>query len=155
ARIRRNALPASGSKDVTAHFLVSKLGTGSNYADAGSGDPDLTFPDPDPVVTVTAAETGPKLTAATHWHLRAISSTHLCLAVEISAPGDAFMPPSLVGHAPGWPSTDLRVINDNNKAQRNMGLSTTPARGVGGRVGSYVIAHNAATFVRDMALRYR
>src|SRR5262249_34232388 len=31
ARIRRNAAAASGDQDVTAHFLVSKFGTGSNY----------------------------------------------------------------------------------------------------------------------------
>jgi hypothetical protein len=47
ARIRRNAPSPSfsGSKTVTAHFLVSQLGTGSNYVDAGTADPDVTFPD--------------------------------------------------------------------------------------------------------------
>src|SRR5262249_11106251 len=45
-------------------------------------------------------------------------------------------------------------INDNNKAQRNMGLSTTPARGVGMSDCYYAIVHNAAPFVRDMELRY-
>jgi hypothetical protein len=147
ARVRRNELPAGGSKTVTAHFLVSKLGTGSNYADSGSIDPDVAFPDPDPTVTFGPTDLGPLITPAYHWHLNPISSTHLCLAVEISAPGDPFVPPSLVGQAPGWPTTDLRLINDNNKAQRNIfQFSTTPARGEGFRDSLYAILHNAATF---------
>lgn len=155
ARIRRNALPASVSKTVTAHFLVSKLGTGSTYVDAGSMDPDVSFPDPDPTLTFNATDLGPYITAAYRWHLNAVSSTHLCLAVEISEPDDPYVAPSLVGNAPGWPTTDLRVILDNNKAQRNMGLSTTPARGEGLIDSIYAVAHNAATFRRDMVLRYR
>jgi hypothetical protein len=155
ARIRRNVLPATGSTTVTAHFLVSKLGTGSSYVDASSMDPDVSFPDPDPTVTFSATELGPKITPAYRWHLNAVSSTHLCLAVEISTPNDPYATPSLRGTAPGWPTTDLRVILDNNKAQRNMGLSTTPARGEGMMDTAYAIAHNAAMFRRDMVLRYR
>src|SRR6185369_15160910 len=49
ARIRRNS---SGSAEtVTAHFLVSKFGTGSNYVDATSMDPDVTLSGPDPTVS--------------------------------------------------------------------------------------------------------
>jgi hypothetical protein len=40
---------------------------------------------------------GPEITNAYHWHLNAIASTHLCLAVEILSPNDPFVPPSLVG----------------------------------------------------------
>ena len=152
ARIRRNAA-GTGSKTVTAHFLVSKLGVGSNYVDAGTMDPTVTFPNPDPTVVFNAADLGPITTAAYPWHLAAVSSTHLCLAVEISAPGDPFVAPSLRGRAPGWPTTDLAVLNDNNKAQRNMGLSTTPARGIGLSNDAYAIVHNAATFERDMEIR--
>ncbi|MEO6714500.1 MAG: LysR family transcriptional regulator [Mycobacteriales bacterium] len=154
ARIRRNAPAASGTKSVTAHFLVSKFGVGSNYTDAGTVDPDLSFPDPDPVVMFNPADIGPFVTPAYHWHLNAISSTHLCLAVEISAAGDPFVPPSLVGRAPGWPTTDLMVINDNNTAQRNMGLSTTPARGVGLSDTYYALIHNASVDTRDVRLRW-
>jgi hypothetical protein len=153
ARIRRNA-PASGSQMVSAHFLVSKFGTGSNYVDSTAGDPDLSFPDPDPTATFNAADTGPITTPAYHWHLNAVASTHLCLAVEITGQNDPFVAPSLVGNAPGWPTTDLRIIDDNNKAQRNMGLSTTPARGVGMNDCFYAIVHNAATFSRDLELGY-
>lgn len=154
ARIRRNA-PGSASQTVTAHFLVSKFGTGSNYVDWSSGDPDVFMsPPPDPTVTFAAAALGPIITPPYYWHLNAVASSHLCLAVEISTASDPFVAPSLRGFAPGWPVTDLRVLLDNNKAQRNLGLSTTPARGIGGFVDLYGIAHNAALRPRDMILRY-
>jgi hypothetical protein len=76
------------------------------------------------------------------------------MAAEITGPSDPFVPPSLVGNTPGWPTTDLRIINDNNKAQRNMGLSTTPARGVGASDCYFATVRNAATFPRDLELRY-
>lgn len=152
ARIRRNTPAAAGSKTVTAHFMVSPFGTGSNFVDGTSGP--VSFVGPDPAVNFTAAQVGPITTVAQQWHLDAVGSSHLCMAVEISEPGDPFVAPSLVGSAPGWPTTDLRVINDNNKAQRNLGLSTTPARGVGARMSFYALVHNAATFKRDMTLRY-
>lgn len=154
-RIRRNALPASGDQIVTAHFLVSKLGVGSNYVDASSLDPDVTFVDPDPTVTFTSADLGPITTDACQWHLNAVASTHLCLAVEITGPNDPYIAPSLVGNTPGWSTlTDLRILDDNNKAQRNMGLSTTAARGEGAADDFYAIAHNAALVTRDFELQW-
>lgn len=157
ARIQRRAAAPAGSPDLTvkAHFLVSKLGTGSNYEDATDADPDVTLSGPDPTVVFAAAEVGPKTTTALPWHLNPIASTHLCAAVEISTPTDPFVPPSLHGRAPGWPTTDLDIVDDNNKAQRNMGLSTTPARGTGLCLAdSFGIVHNAATFPRDILLQY-
>ncbi len=149
ARVRRSVSGAPAS--VTAHFLVSKFGTGSNYVDATVADPDVSFPDPDPVIAADGTS-GPWLSVPYHWHLNAIAGNHLCLAVEISAPGSPYIPPSLVGETPGWPTTDLRIINDNHKAQRNMQLSTTPA-GSGGSVTAYAIIHNAALFTRDIPLQ--
>jgi len=157
ARIRRRAAAAAGSPAVTvrAHFLVSKLGTGSNYVDATSVDPDVVITAGDPTVTFAAADVGPKTTAALPWHLNPIASTHLCAAVEISTPADPFVGDSLRGRAPGWPDQDLEIVDDNNKAQRNMGLSTTAARGVGlSAFAHFAIVHNAATFVRDFSLRF-
>jgi hypothetical protein len=157
ARIRRNAPAASGSQTVTAHFLVSEFGTGSNFVDSTSDiitNPNVVFVDPDPTVTFNASDVAPVITAGCHWQLAAVASTHLCLAVEITGPNDPYVLPSLLGNTPGWPMTDLRIINDNNKAQRNMGLSTTPARGVGGSDCYCAIVHNAATFTRDFELRY-
>jgi hypothetical protein len=154
ARIRRNVPSATGPQPVTAHFLVSKFGTGSAYVDSSSMDPDVTFIDPDPTVVFAAADVGPTITTPVQWHLGALASTHLCLAVEVSAPNDSFVPPSLVGNTPGWPTTDLRIVNDNNKAQRNMSLSTTPARGAGSSDCVFALINNAATFTRDLQLRY-
>jgi hypothetical protein len=156
ARIRRRAADASGSPvTATAHFLVSPLGTGSNFFDASSADPDVSFPDPDPTVTFAPADAGPITTTAFHWHLNPVASGHLCLAVEISAPGDPFAGQSLRGRAPGWPDQDLEILDDNNKAQRNMGLSTTPARGVeASETCICALVHNAATFRRDLEIAY-
>jgi hypothetical protein len=153
ARIRRNATSAA-AQTVTAHFLVSKFGTGSNYVDASSADPDVTFFGPDPTVTFAANNLGPIITPAYKWHLNAVTGDHLCLAVEISTPSDPFVAPSLRGFAPGWPTTDLKVLLDNNKAQRNLGLSKTPARGIGLYADYYGVAHNAGLMPRDMELRY-
>jgi hypothetical protein len=153
ARVRRNASADSGS--VTAHFVVSPLGTGSNYADDSTVPGlDMSAPDP-PALNFAAGETGPKITDAYHWHLDPVVSTHLCLGVQIDSANDHPLDPPLAGHAPGWGSgTDLMVLNDNNKAQRNMHLSTTPARGIGGMAGDWAIIHNAATLTRDFRLRY-
>jgi hypothetical protein len=156
ARIRRRqANPSGGPLTATAHFLVSPLGTGSNFFDASSSDPDVSFPDPDPTVTFAPADAGPITTAAFHWHLNPVASTHLCMAVEISAPGDPFAGQSLRGRAPGWPDQDLEILDDNNKAQRNMGLSTTPARGVEAAETCICgLVHSAATFRRDVTIGY-
>lgn len=156
ARIRRRApAPSGGATTVSSHFLVSKLGTGSNFADASSADPDLSFPDPDPTVTFNAADVGPVTTTPFHWHLNPVSSSHLCLAVEISSPDDPYVGQSLRGRAPGWPGQDLEILDDNNKAQRNLGLSVTPARGVEScEVALFGVVHNAATMRRDLVLEY-
>lgn len=151
-RIRRNVGGIAAS--VAAHFMVSEFGTGSNYADAGSPDPtdpDLTITAPDPVVAFAASDLGPSITPAYPWELSPTASTHLCLAVEIDSSGDHYIPPSLTGHAPGWPTTDLAIIADNNKAQRNLqvhaGMRFAP-------FWHYAVVHNAATFLRDVTLRY-
>ncbi|MGH2703795.1 MAG: hypothetical protein ACRDJ4_01465 [Actinomycetota bacterium] len=141
-RVRRNASGTPAT--VTAHFLVSPLGTGSNYQDAGAT--------PDPSISFAAGDLVQTMAVGYPWHLDPTSTTHLCLAVEISTPADPFVSPSLVGRAPGWPTTDLAVLNDNNKAQRNM--EPGPAGG-SGSISFYGLVHNAATFRRDLVLRYR
>jgi hypothetical protein len=155
ARIRRNELPPAGSGPTTvnAHFLVSEFGTGSNFVDnvySDPSDPDVTFPNPDVTVVFNDTDLGPKVTPPTTWNLAATSSDHLCIAVEISAPGDPFAAPGLTGHAPGQPGTTLSIINDNNKAQRN--LQVTPAMGGSGGIVHFGIVHNAGTLARDMTV---
>jgi hypothetical protein len=141
ARIRRRGTGSSVA--VTTHFLVSRFGTGSNYQDAGSA--------PDLVVNLAPADDVMTMAAGYGWNLPATSSSHLCLAVEISTAQDPTVPPSLLGRAPGWPTTDLLVINDNNKAQRNMGLGPTTITGF---LTWYALIHNAATFRRDITLEW-
>jgi hypothetical protein len=154
ARIRRNALPAVSTlpSTVTAHFLVAPFGAGSNYMDGTTGP--VSFLGSDPTVTFNATDIGPFTTAGQQWHLDAVASQHICMAVEISAPGDPYAGPSLSGYAPGWTKAYPNILDDNNRAQRNMGLSTTPARGVGFRPYFYAVIHNAATFPRDIVVRY-
>jgi len=129
------------AETVNVEFLVAEFGTGSPYAS---------------VATTTVAFAAADLTkiATAPWTLGPTTSTHLCLGVQIATPADPFVAPGLNGNTPGWPSTDLMVINDNNKAQRNMGLSTTPARGVGASDCYFAIVRNAATFPRDVELHY-
>jgi hypothetical protein len=153
ARIRRNQLPdaGSGSVNVTAHFLISEFGTGSNFIDdffSDPTDPDVSFPGGDVAVSFADNELGPKVTPPCTWTLAPTSSDHLCIAVEITAAGDPMAAPGLTGHAPGQPGTTLSVINDNNKAQRN--LLVTPAAGGGIGNTHFGIAHNSATFQRDL-----
>lgn len=142
-RLSRNGTGTAES--ATAHFLYSEFGTGSNYQDANVT--------PDPVINFTAGDSVITMASGYQWLLPATSSTHLCLAVETNSANDPLKLPSLIGRAPGWPTTDLMVINDNNKAQRNMGVYPA-AGGASGTVSFYAIAHNAATFLRDMELQF-
>jgi hypothetical protein len=156
ARIRRNA-PAptgSGSTTVTAHFLISEFGTGSNFVDwlfSDPSDPDLTFPTTiDPTVTFAESDTGPLMTPAFDWQLGTTASNHLCLAVELIAPGDPPLAPGLAGRAPGAGGTDPAIVADNNKAQRNLEVSLGARNARGARY--YGIVHNAQLSTRDMVL---
>jgi hypothetical protein len=127
---------------VTAHFLVSPLGTGSNYQNAGT--------DPDLVVNFGAAQLVKTPNNGYAWHLDTTATTHVCLAVEISTAQDPIVAPSLLGRAPGWPETDMSVLLDNNKAQRNI----EPVAGASaGTIAAYGLIHNAATIRRAMQLR--
>ena len=85
------------------------------------------------------------------WHLPSTRSSHLCLAVEIATAQDPLVPPSLLGRAPGWPTTDLLVINDNNKAQRNMAVGPGPTLGF---ITIWALVHNGATIRRDIVLAW-
>lgn len=135
ARVSRNA--GGAAQTVNVEFLVAEFGTGSPYHSVAT-------------TTVNFAAGDTEKIASAAWTLAPTSSTHLCLAVQISTPSDPFVAPGLNGNTPGWPSTDLLVINDNNKAQRNMsvhyGLS-----GFGSR--HYAIIRNASKKPRDFVLK--
>ncbi|MEM7309680.1 MAG: sialidase family protein [Planctomycetota bacterium] len=147
ARVHRKG---SGSAEtVTLRFLKSEFGTGSNYVDVSATPTDT--------LTFAAADTVQTMTAGVEWTLNATTSSHTCLAVEITTPNDPLSGPSLVGRAPGWPPagsntrTDLIVLNDNNIAQRNMGVHKTSGRG--SSIAYHALVHNAALATRDVTLR--
>jgi hypothetical protein len=143
ARVHRNA--GGTAETVSVHFLYSEFGTGSNYVNAGAT--------PDPTLSFAAADQALTMVAGYQWTLPVTSSTHLCLAVEIATGLDPVVQPSLLGRAPGWPTTDLSVIYDNNKGQRNMGVF--PAVSIAGGIKYWAVVHNAATHRRDMVLEVR
>lgn len=147
-RVHRNqAAPAgSGNVNVTARFLFADYGLGVPYQDVSTtSTATLTFGPTDLVQTLADG-------AGVEWELPTTRSTHVCLAVEISAPGDSYSP-ELAGRAPGWPTTDWTIPADNEKAQRNMDLPPLAA-GSAGTMSSYPIVHNAAPFPRNMTIQY-
>ena len=137
ARVSRNN--AGSAETVNVQFLVAEFGTGSPYHSVAS-------------TTVAFAAGDTSKIASAGWTLPATTSTHLCLGVQVSTAGDPFVTPGLNGMTPGWPTTDLVVINDNNKAQRNMsvhyGLSKIHSI-------HYLIIRNASRKVRDFELAVR
>jgi hypothetical protein len=142
---RKGAAPAmSPPVVVTAHFLYADFGLGMPYGSMGPGaDPTLTFNPADTELNLLDGH-------GFSWTLPAGHSTHTCIAVEISAPQDPFTPPSLNGHSPGWPTTDLAVLNDNNKAQRNI---IFPGATDNTDTTAYALIRNAADFRRDVVVR--
>lgn len=148
-RVSRRAAPDPGSPPVTvtAHFLYADFGLGTLYQDISAS--------PLGQIVFAATDSSPKaLTNGIQWQLPASHSPHICLAVQISTPADPFAlaPGGLLGHAPGWPTTDLMVINDNNKAQRNIDFPMMLAGRIS-KITFYILIHNAATYRRDMSIR--
>ena len=136
-RVSRNA--AGTAETVNVEFLVAEFGTGSPYASVAT-------------TTVSFGAADLSAIATAPWTLGPTSSTHLCLGAQVSTASDPFVTPGLNGNTPGWPTTDLMVINDNNKGQRNMSVHY----GMSG-VGSihYFIVRNASKKPRDFVLGLR
>lgn len=146
-RIHRKAAAAAGAPDVnvTARFLFADYGLGVAYQDVSTNSA--------AVLTFAAADTEKTLAdgLGIQWDLPVTRSPHVCMAVEINAPGDPYFP-ELAGRAPGWPTTDWTLPADNNKAQKNMDLPAMSKSA--GLIAAYAILHNAATFARTVTLRY-
>jgi hypothetical protein len=140
ARVERNAAGSVGQ--VTAHFLISPFGAGSNFRDAGL--------DPDPVLNFGTGDTEQTMSVGYHWHQDSTASTHACLAVQISTANDPYIPPGLAGTSPTWPNEDAILI-DNNKAQRNLDvtISLADTKGIG-----FAVIHNAGTIMQNIVLRF-
>ncbi|HXM59808.1 MAG TPA: hypothetical protein VN950_03060 [Terriglobales bacterium] len=135
ARISREAA-AVGAPDiqVTAQFLIADYGLGVPYTIIGSAAP----------VTFAATDTTPQVTAGLQWDIPAGHSNHVCLAVEISSPGDPFYP-DLSGRDPGV--SDPLIVWDNNKAQINMDFPPSAGGGSDTRFG---IVHNGELYPRNI-----
>lgn len=102
ARVHRKA--TGSAQTVNLKFLKSEYGTGSNYV--------LASATPTTTLAFGAADSVQTLTSGVEWTLNATDSIHTCIAVEIDTPTDVLAGPSLVGRAPGWPTTDLMVLNE-------------------------------------------
>jgi len=143
SRIFRNT--SGGAQTIKAHYMYSEFGVGSNYQDAGSPAID-SIPFPSGATMVVSPGHA--------WHLPTTTSIHLCMLVEIDTPLDPLQPPSLLNRAPGWPTSDHNVLNDNNKAQRN----TDVAHEFGGPHAIapiyYAIVHNPLTARHTFTLAY-
>src|SRR5215472_8407266 len=137
ARVSRET--GGTDETVNLHFLYSDGGVGVNFVDAGASDTTLHFSAGDLQKNLGNGH-------GYQWELPSGASNHVCLAVQTYTSSDPFIPPSLTMHAPGWPGTDLMIINDNNKAQRNMQVLGFGGMSGGTGMSAYVIAHNAATF---------
>jgi hypothetical protein len=139
-RVDRNA--TGSAVQVTAHFLVSPFGAGSNFQDAGVG--------PDPVLSFGIADSEKTMSTGFQWHQDATASTHACIAVQISTPNDPYTPPGLAGISPAWPTGEAIVI-DNNKAQRNLDVTNNLAdtNGI-----DLALIHNAGTIAQNIVLRF-
>jgi len=144
ARVHRKG--TGSAETVSLHFLKSEFGTGSNYVNANTtADPTLSF---------LAGEQVKTMSSGYEWTLNAIGSSHTCIAVETNSTDDPVVVPTLLGRAPGWPTTDLSVLYDNNKAQRNMGVHTMNlAPNSTGLMCYFAIIHNASIYKRDMELK--
>jgi hypothetical protein len=144
ARITREATGTAA--DVSMQYLYSDGGVGVAYVSAGPPTK-LHFAGPNAVKTPGAG-------SGYQWDLPSGASNHVCLAIEISTSADPIISPSLVGHAPGWPTTDLMVVADNNKAQRNMHVFGYGGMAAGAaaaqRLSMYAIVQNAANRTRDV-----
>lgn len=135
---------ASGTpQSVSVEYLFSDGGVGVNFVSAGT----TTISIPAGATSVT-----PGVGAGLQWDLPSGASNHVCVATQIGTAGDPYQGATLAGRSPGWGGTmtDLEILNDNNKAQRNMqvyfGLGQTSDWSM------VAMIHNAASKTRDMQI---
>lgn len=158
SRVRRKSSAAAGSADktVSLNYYYAVFGTGNNFMPI--------TPTSSSSLVFGAGETD-KTTDGLRWTLPAGSGRHVCFAVEISTDKDPFIGTTLNHHAPGWSAgTDLLVINDNNRAQRNQFLNIVPdppmtyrnqpsTLATTPRTTVYAVVHNPSLENIDMELK--
>ncbi|MSP63781.1 MAG: hypothetical protein EXR72_26235 [Myxococcales bacterium] len=147
ARVSRRtaAAPTVATVNVQAQFSWADWGAGTPFSNIGTPSP----------VSLAAADLSKALSPGLLWHLDATSTSHICLAVEISdLPNDPPQAPPLVGRTPGS-ATGASIVNDNNKAQRNLEAIPTPSGGAGGAGAAFFAAvENSDLIPRDVVLRW-
>lgn len=160
ARIHRNEVPSQSAITATARFLFANFGAGNNFLPAGDGN-DITSGEADPTVDFAPTEGVAPEFVSYKWELGGQQSPHLCLAVEINKVDDSqaldpLAAPSLEGWTPGPNSNqaDHLVIDDNNKAQRNLAVVQANIAGANSNAVYFGLIHNAATVTRDITLHY-
>ncbi|MBP9211075.1 MAG: hypothetical protein KBF37_12230 [Saprospiraceae bacterium] len=147
ARVHRKATGLA--ETVNLLFLKSEFGTGSNFQliNGVSSFSSLNFGPTDLALTMTSG---------VQWDLvdpNAVTADHPCMAVEIATLDDPSGNPTLLGRAPGWSNgTDLLVISDNNKAQRNLHVYNGGPGGEAASILSYAIIHNPSFYTRDIRI---
>jgi len=147
-RVHRNTAAAAGTPPmaVTAKFFFYNLGIGSNWEPL-VGSETLSFGAADPV----------KVSPGLQWSPPVGVSGKKCLAVQISASGDEYKPPSLEGSSFGG------IVEDNNKAQRNIHVIPAPTPSPSpvpapppppGGMGVHFVVHNPGLVKRLMILEF-
>jgi len=154
-RVRRKGPAPAGSADktVSLNYYCAQFGAGNNFVPIGSS-----------TLSFSPSETD-KTTSGIHWSLPTGSSNQVCLGVEISTDKDPLIGTTLDHHVPGGSTgTNLLIINDNNRAQRNTHLYVAPDPPVEKRVTSasamtmpptavmYALIHNPALETTDIQL---
>jgi len=118
ARVRRNKPARDGTAPVSVfvNYYYAVFGTGNNF-----------LPIPGLITLPFSSDQTDQTTPSLQWDLPAASTHHVCLAAEIHTNDDPFIGNTLDHYKPGWSTgTDLLMINDNNRAQRNMNLFPVP-----------------------------
>ena len=141
------------SKVVDIDFYRSDFGMGSNYVLIESKN--FTFD----------ADVPSMITPDLPWTMATTHSSHACIAAEVHTAEDPILFPTLNGRSPGWDiGTDLIVINDNNKAQKNLEVINRPlmtihppppTRNREEMFSTYAVIHNPSLKTENTTIYYK
>jgi hypothetical protein len=149
---RKEAGLSDVDTQVQATYYTAVFGSGNNFSTITQETID--FPG--------TANTGPIVSPGNPWTAPAAVSPHYCMAVAISTPNDPMLE-NLDGYAPGSGvnGADSQILDENNKAQRNMAVISVPHppipvphRQPKNRITFYAIIHNPSVISRDMKFHY-
>ena len=147
-RVWRKA-PGYDFPQVTVNFLTALFGSGSNFMSVGT----------ETLVIPSDFTTGYLPSQGLLWTPPEIVTNHYCIAAEIATINDPLIS-SLNGVAPGShpDQGDIQIINENNKAQRNLQISLQMAQESESNevpIPSYALIHNGSIFTRNIEIEYK